>query len=504
MIIKKYVANTLEDAMDLLRKELGPDAVVLTTRHMQSKGFFSWFSSGRIEVTAAVDEPDLRAFTERKEGKQVGKHSQLEKKPSSPALEGLSNNLAELKQSLKQEVDTTYGDPRLQAKKGADQISLSADARRLRQTAAHQEQKVPAKKTEDFAAGILHASQGLLAAFGESSAEEEVSPRRASSPSADRSSGTPVDKRGGDAETLRLIVREEMQRARQSVSVGSTAANDESTVGSVRFLMGKGIVRSVAVDVEQKLVGQFGVIDLNSAGPKRRAWLNRMKVELEKLVLTKGPLTLKANSSTVVALVGPHGVGKTTTLAKIAQQYSRDLGRRVGVISIDTEKTGAREQIRGLTDQLQLPLLTAGDRAELGKAVETFADRQLILIDTAGCSQYHRAGLNVLAELLSVVAEVQIILTLSATTKDVDVIGAAQRFTRMPIDSLIFTKLDETIAHGIIINVCQKTKLPVRYLTSGSGFAGKLMVAEPAVVARNLLLENNAEEYDALRRLVSA
>lgn len=545
MIIKKYAANTLEEAMELLRQELGPDAMVLTKRHVKSQGLLAWFTSGKIEVTAAIDEADLKAFTNSKEEKPEETTMKKKKGPTSVThgQEELSDSLAELKKSLGQTSSMSsqtapvlkdtgvYSDPRgvgtrtatagmKNTGSGQDLVSLSSDAQRLRSTPPTQtppstftrneetaSQQVTEKKGEaeaqELASGLLHATQGLLSAFREEvQVPQEVTqaPRKVPQIQVEEKREEQVS----DPEALRAIIREEMQRAQRSVSVGTTTRNDEGTVGSVRFLMGKGIARPIAVEIEEKLIGQLGSVDLGKPSPRRKLWLQQLKVELEKRVETAGPLTLDANTTTFAALVGPHGVGKTTTLAKIAAQYSSKLGRRVGVISLDTEKVGAREQIRGLTDHLNIPLLTASTTEELRQAAETFADRQLVLIDTAGCSQYHSSGLNILSEMLTSVPHLQILLTLSATTKDLDALGAAQQFSRMPIDSLIFTKLDETIAHGIVINVCQKMKLPVRYLTAGGGLAGELMIAEAGIMARNLLIENNAEEYDGLRRLVSA
>lgn len=503
MIIKKYIANTVEEAMDLLRQELGPDAVVLTTRHIQRKGLLSWFSPGKVEVTAAVEESELRAFTERKEKKTTAVKTETTKAPPRLAVkqkeDDLSHNLSDLKKSL-QTARTpqvnTYGDPRLRRPKTkgtGDQISLSADAQRIHsETQKHDEDAE--KEGMEFAAGILRMSQGLIHEFAD---EVDEAPRKTRPAPA-------MEIKEQPKEDLRSIIREEMMRAQQSVSVGSLTSNDEDTVGSVRFLMGKGIARSIALDIETTLDKRLGKTDLSKPTPARKERLQNMKNELQKLVQTTGPLTLQSGRPTVVAIVGPTGVGKTTTLAKIAAQYSQELGKKVGVITLDTEKVGAREQIKSLTDSLRLPLITARSGSELQQAVTAMSDRQLILVDTAGCSQYRSHRLDSLVELLSAVPEMQTCLTLSATTKDVDALGAVRLFSRMPIDSLIFTKLDETIAHGLIVNLCKKTGLPIRYLTTGTEIPGDIKIAEAGDIARNLLVQHNSREFDAIRRQVSA
>lgn len=484
MIIKKYVANDLKKAMERMREELGPDAVVLTKRPIQSSGLFGWFSSQKVELTAAIEPEQLKAF--RQPGSQ-------ERKAPTRAKSVLQANLEELKAALPAQMAEapaeaaaaghTYGDPRF--------------AKRSRPAPTPVREAAPETLREPKN-DLDQAAAGLISKFREAAkSTEDAAPRRRPEPKI-RQEATPT------AEQLRKVIREEMTRAQKSVSVGSMENNDENIVGSVRFLMSKGITRGIALDIEEVLRRKVGEVDLTRRSDKRSEWLNAMHREIAKRIKTAGPIELARGRATAVALVGPTGVGKTTTLAKLAGIYSKQLSKKVALISLDTVKVGAREQIALLAEKFELPLQVVTSQAQLTQALDQFADRDLILIDTAGCNQYHVEEVQELSEILSVVPGLRVLLTASACTKDIDVIGTIQNFAPLSIDSLIMTKLDETIAHGVMVNVCEKTGLPISYLADGQRLTGNLRIADASVISKGILLEHNGAEERSLRRMVGA
>jgi flagellar biosynthesis protein FlhF len=508
MIIKKYVANTVKDAENLMRQELGPKAVILATRYQKQKGLKAFFLPDRVEVTAAVEEDELKGFTDEKLGT----------KPTA-----LNGNLSDLKKSFSPNKiassSTVYGDPRLkmnQQQKNesvgtntTDSVRLSLAAQtvqtknvRVPDTSASQEvdmdlarRKLGALRSSSHSA--VKASQdmerltgGLVSHFK----EEEIE--------AKETQKVPTNTPGVETlDMMRKVIREELSSS-EPTHARTPLIND--TVGSIRFLVAKGLDYFIAQEIEDDLNKQFGKVDMTVPSKQRTVRLNALKKALAGKIETAGPILLKEKKTTTVAIVGPTGVGKTTTLIKIASRYTEQLKKKVGIISLDTTKTGAQEQIRTLAYRIGCPILTASSTFELEQAVETFQDRDLVLIDSAGRSQYHWQEVDDLADMLSVVNDLNTILVISATTKDLDAFGTIHEFSRLSIDSVAFTKLDESIAHGVLVNVCEKMKVPLSYLAMGQDVKSDLKIADRDAIARSILTQHNTQEFNTIRQLLHA
>lgn len=554
MIIKKFRVEKEDDVKAVIEQELGPEAIILTTRTVREKGIKALFATEQLEITAAVDEGDLAAYEEvRKHVPPPAMTSAVfqEDTEAPSASETLDDSLADIKRVLgkisrdvapkvveeeipqKKEPELervpaqrqtptasstgTYGDPRYQrekkrasspetntrAKSGADHVNLSREARlmqRRRDEDLTAEKAQPRTRQREESSGqsasddFNQASERLIRRFGLEAKEStsHVLEENLEGPDKSLTLGK-----------LREVIREEFFSAQQNVSVGSLLENQEEKVGSVRFLISKGISRDLSVQIEQELDSRFGPVDISVASPERVGRLNELKNELARRIYTAGPITLQNDRPTVAALVGPTGVGKTTTLVKIAAQYAGELKKRVAVITLDSEKVGAREQIQAFLMPLGIPLASAESGYQLQQVVASFADCDLILIDTAGRSQYNWQQVDDLVEILSHIDDLQVYLTMSATTKDLDVYGIIQQFAILDVDSFIFTKLDETIGQGILVNVCQKTRKPIRYLTMGNRVPQDLKIADSADIARKLLVQHNSREFQAIRDMAS-
>lgn len=167
------------------------------------------------------------------------------------------------------------------------------------------------------------------------------------------------------------------------------------------------------------------------------------------------------------SFVGPTGVGKTTTLAKLAALLKVKYKMTVAVISIDTYRIGAIDQLRTYTDILELPLQVVQNRAELDRARQQFVSYDVVLIDTIGKNYLDRRHIDDLQDMFDAESDYHHFLVLSATAKDDDLAQTIKNFRRLNTDSLIFTKVDETLNHGSMLNQLLRFRQPLAYLGTG-------------------------------------
>lgn len=189
----------------------------------------------------------------------------------------------------------------------------------------------------------------------------------------------------------------------------------------------------------------------------------------------------------IVPLVGPTGVGKTTTIAKLAANFSILAGANVGLVTADTYRIAAVQQLRTYAGIIGIDLLVAYTPDELKEAVDQLADKDLILIDTAGRSQNNIMHMGELRSFLKVLPDPEVHLVLSATTRLQDMLDVADRFAETGFDRLIMTKIDETSFFGALYQLPRLLGKPLSYLTSGQSVPDDISVASNEKVARLIM-----------------
>jgi flagellar biosynthesis protein FlhF len=189
----------------------------------------------------------------------------------------------------------------------------------------------------------------------------------------------------------------------------------------------------------------------------------------------------------IVAFIGPTGVGKTTTLAKLAALGAIRQGRKAALITTDTFRVAAASQLEVYARIMSIPMETATDRASLLKAVEKHKDKDFILIDTAGSSPNREELLQEQGKMLEIPAPVQSNLVLSATTRYQDLLHIDRQFGTLPFRSYIFTKLDEAEDGSSMINFLISRDKPVSYFSTGQQVPDDIEKATKKKVASLLL-----------------
>lgn len=339
MKIKRVVARDMPTALHMLRKELGPEAVILSSRSIRQRGFRGWFVPRQVEVTAACDKEAAAP-------------------PTSSAMEqaSIKHELGEIRSML--------------ASLGSGATQVQGDRRKL------------------------------------------------------------------------------AERLRQSDVDGEVAAAILQQVPESAGLEG----------LEAKLAHCFQVPDRVSPRSRR-----------------------------IIALVGPTGVGKTTTLAKLAAGRALTDKKKVALISIDTFRIGAVEQLKIYGDIIGTPMEAVGSPGELKRTLEKYKNYNTIYIDTTGRSAKKPMAIAELRSFLDGIPNLETYLVLSATTKSSDLHNIHQAFSALDPKAVIFTKLDETESLGGIVDLCYRTGLPVAYITQGQNVPDDIEIAEPARLSRLVL-----------------
>lgn len=189
---------------------------------------------------------------------------------------------------------------------------------------------------------------------------------------------------------------------------------------------------------------------------------------IEKMVPVTGPITTgQPGRPKVIALVGPTGVGKTTTIAKLAANFKLRENRTVGLITIDTYRIAAVDQLRTYADIINVPLRVVLSPEELRQAIRSMKDCHVILIDTAGRSQSDKLKLRELKSFLNVAKPDETHLVLSSTSGQANMQTCIRQFSSIGIDRIIFTKLDEAVGIGMLLSAVRKLDQAISYITTG-------------------------------------
>lgn len=205
------------------------------------------------------------------------------------------------------------------------------------------------------------------------------------------------------------------------------------------------------------------------------------KLILRRIIPIKNEVPLRKHQRKIMMMVGPTGVGKTTTIAKLAARYAYKLGEnyKVGVVTLDSFRVGAIEQLQAYTNIMRLPLEIVKKPEDLVESLLRLKDCNYIFIDTAGSSQYDIDKIELINEFQKKVDELPIekVLVLPANVKQSDLMDIYTNYSRLNIDYLTFTKLDETKSFGNLISFAHKTKKSITYMSIGQNVPDDLVVS---------------------------
>ena len=265
---------------------------------------------------------------------------------------------------------------------------------------------------------------------------------------------------------------------------------DNSNMAFIQLVYSKMLDNEVDEKYANQIIGEV------ESSLKKEANMDTVLYGIYQKIILKlgqpGDIKVEDKKSKVVFFVGPTGVGKTTTIAKLASDFKLDKKLKVAMITSDTYRIAAVEQLRTYANILGIPLQVVYTIEEMNSAIESFSDYDLILVDTAGRSHKNKEQCEEIKHLIkdSKVSENQdkeIYLVLSAATKYRDLLNIVEVYGEIGEYRLIFTKLDETSCLGNILNIKMKTGAQLSYVTCGQVVPDDINVLNPQSLAKRLL-----------------
>jgi flagellar biosynthesis protein FlhF len=237
--------------------------------------------------------------------------------------------------------------------------------------------------------------------------------------------------------------------------------------------------------VIQRITEKLGPDHLQDRTAVREA----IRGSLKDLVKCADGISLQEGKCVRVAFIGPTGVGKTTTIAKLVSIYATKYGKEVGVITNDTYRIAATEQIKRVAQIVGVPVRICRDSREIEAAAAEFANRDLVLIDTAGRSQKNSRHLAELQHVLAAVKPDETHLVVSMTTHPETMLDVIQNFSTCAFDRIVLTKMDEAVKVGLVLDVMSRIQKELSFITTGQEIPRDIEIADSGRLASLILGE---------------
>ncbi len=459
----------MNDAYDAMRRELGPDAVVLRTAQVKEGGILGFLGRKRVELTVSTCD----------EGTQRRKLSAAERKYARENRSTATENL-ETSASV-----ASAATPAMNAV-GSDE--------RISSTIAHFQRKIQEAAQRSTFTEDLHTARTIRAELRESAAKPQAaSPganpsafaggRGQAAPAVEPASDVLPFKRPQQEDDPLEIMRRELREIREGLDMLVAETPGAGLPAEVspyyRDLIARGVPRKLAASILGKVYRECSLPVIQS----QQAFTERLRAEVARRITVTGGIELTPGTCKVVAFVGATGVGKTTNLAKLAAHYALRRHARVALITSDTYRIAAPQQLKVYADIVGLPMKVVNDGREMAEALRVFRDYELVLVDTPGGSQFNVRHLQEVRSILSVAQPHEVILALPVGAQLDDLCQAVENFRCLKPTSILFSKLDETRKFGAMLAIVMETGWPASYLSVGQDVPNDIRTAQPDAMA---------------------
>lgn len=458
MQVRIFESENMDSALRQIKETLGPDALILSSRTVR-KGGMGLFGKPMLEVTAAIDPASENSPVEdngaAKRTQSVGFDRRIDPKDDDVSYQDIWRHNDQAKVELASETYTPVYRRKPEQLRGAKFDKILQDGQ---QDVASQQ---IVRSYDNKSLSELHSEVGELRNLITSLVND-----------------LPVQIEKATQSRLQPFAPVIKNLSHIGPAVGNQAVHDALTKLGIEAEAAQTIAHYAASQLSAKQIADPAMLN---------AFFGKTIAEL---VQTTGDILPALGSKKRLALIGPTGVGKTTTIAKLAAAYLLMGGKKVAMVTIDTYRIAAVEQLKVYGEIMNLPVEVVISPAQLREVLQRHNNKDLVLIDTAGRSPKDDVSLNELQDFLAVDDDIEAHLVLSATTRERDLYETATRFGALGPKSLLMTKLDECSSLGVLLNVHLRNNCPLSYLANGQKVPEDLVQANAELVSA-LILEHS-------------
>ena len=407
MKIKKFEAETLQGALAKVKKDFGPNAVILQTKRFKKGSFLGLFGKEMTEVTAGID---INIERQSQQQSSIQQDSFIKNMSSQPTADYIKPT----------EIFDKYN------------------------------------KIED----LTLKNEVLLRELNEG----KILVNPSFKPLKDGVIASPVSLKNGMGKIQKLLIN-------------------------------NGVEENLVYRTLQNLNSQLNEQQINN-----KSFLEHYLYDyIAELIQVSGPIKVQKGTVKVIAFIGATGVGKTTTIAKLAAKLSLMEGHSVVMVSADTYRIAADMQLKKYGEIMGIPVEIVLTPLDFKKVINKHIDKDIILFDTAGRSPRNRQHLTELKNFLEAYSPIEVHLVMSAVTKYYDALSIINNFGLVPIHRILFTKLDETKNYGLLLNLSVNTGgIPISYLSTGQTVPDDIEVANSKTISR-LVVKGDFETWIKLK-----
>ncbi len=475
MNLKTFRASTMAEALAQVKKDLGKEAVILHTRTYKVGAIMGVGGKSVVEITASDQQAARDARRQARAGAQGALHADAFTQPS-PVMAVIDSPPRE--PAAREFIPSTFDgiEPKI-----STAPPFPGEAR-------HATRDVRPSPVQEFLAPAPRPAPGPAVA---------PMPR----PLAIKAKLSPVDDSAmqvlhDELSSIKRLVGQVLQCSRSTAAhVTTSAASGVLTLGGMSDPLFVCFMKlqeaGVSTDIAEEIVGsirdELSPSELSEETVVRQGVIRRLSAILPCVGSIARAGVQHDSRPLTIALVGPTGVGKTTTIAKLAANYKLRHAKRVGLVTSDTYRIAAVDQLRTYANIIGLPIKVVMTPSELGQAVDSLSDCDVILIDTAGRSQHDATRLEELSAFIAAARPHETHLVLSSTVSEPVLRKTAERFAAMSPDHVVFTKLDEAVQLGAVVNVMKGLSAPISYVTTGQEVPDQIELAHAERLARAVL-----------------